>query len=574
MKNLKMKMTFVLGMLLIFILCSTCFAFDKIKDIEDTDYEVPVYALNELEILSHYPDGTYEPEGLINRAELIVKILCADGMLTDFKLKDDDLTGFSDIDNIKHWSRGYIYFALHREIIDMTEDKKFNPDDNATYADAITCCLRILGYKDEIESKGQYPENYINKAYGVRILKGLSIDSFDEPITRGNLAILLWNVMNTKKWEKNDNGSYSLSEKTLLEIKFPKKVSAVKKLVSELNEKTENEDTLPQSISFKKTKARVCLGCNGVDTKLTCPVSVGLILTPEDANEDYITWKSSDTSILDIEDGDMMIAKKKGQVVLTATTSNRLTATCDVEVSEHQLENNKYKYDNEYHWQFGVCNICLNDVDDFNREKHTFLNGKCVCGMKTLEETKQEESKKYEDVKSTDWYEKSVNYVTENKLMNGMGENKFSPNSSMTRGMLVTVLYRMSKDTYNGSSDFTDVSEGEYYASAIAWASKNEIVNGVGNNEFAPNAEVTREQLIVILYRYAKYEKMKIKVDGNSKLSNFEDYEDISEYSLTAFEWGYGKKIISGRTETTLNPKGTASRAEVATMLMRFESEK
>ena len=158
--------------------------------------------------------------------------------------------------------------------------------------------------------------------------------------------------------------------------------------------------------------------------------------------------------------------------------------------------------------------------------------------------------------------------------MNGVGENEFSPNSSMTRGMLVTVLYRMSKDNYKGNSTFIDVKESEYYSSAVAWASKNEIVNGIGNNEFAPNAEVTREQLIVILYRYAKYAKMGAKVDKNSKLSNFEDYEDISEYSLTAFEWGYGKKIISGRTETTLNPKGTASRAEVATMLMRFEGKK
>ena len=339
---------------------------------------------------------------------------------------------------------------------------------------------------------------------------------------------------------------------------------------------SQDETVLPKSISFSHKSSLICLESTAT---VTCQVAVGLNVEPKEA-ENSITWKSSDTSILDIKNGDTLVAKKKGKVKLTATTPNGLTYSIDVEViTGHKvIEKTKYKYDAEYHWQVQMCSLCLEDVITSDKEKHTFTDGKCVCGMESKEEQKQEqkqeETTQYTDVQKSDWYEESVSYVTENKLMNGVGENEFSPNSSMTRAMLVTVLYRMSKNNYKGNSTFIDVKESEYYSSAVAWASKNEIVNGIGNNEFAPNAEVTREQLIVILYRYAKYAKMGAKVDKNSNLSNFEDYEDISEYSLTAFEWGYGKKIISGRTETTLNPKGTASRAEVATMLMRFESEK
>lgn len=115
-----------------------------------------------------------------------------------------------------------------------------------------------------------------------------------------------------------------------------------------------------------------------------------------------------------------------------------------------------------------------------------------------------------------------------------------------------------------------DINESEYYSSAVAWAAENEIVNGIGDNKFAPNAEITREQLIVILYRYAKVMKVDVSVAENTNILSYDDFNQIAEYSISAFKWGCGEGIISGRTATTLSPKGNATRAEVATMLMRF----
>lgn len=567
MKNQKMKLLILMSLILVCILSSVSLAFERITDVDETEYEVPAYALKELDILSVYSDGTFGLKSKITRAEMIRSIIKMYGISAEAFSSQNLSTGFSDIDKENHWSVPYVYFALDYDFLDMTSDKKFNPDEEITYSEAITYCMRILGYRYLIESKGEWPQNYIEKARDERIIKGIDISSYDDKITKGDLAILLWNTINSEMWE-HSNGVSQKTEKSLMEIKLAKKVSSVNKLLEELKNKPEETGKIT-NISFDKRSAKVCLGCNGVDTKIECSVLIGLVTEPEETSDD-ITWTSNNVNVLTIKNNSMVIAKQKGKVTLTAKTSDGLTATCEVEVVDHQLMNEpKYKYDDTYHWKNGVCAFCLGDIKEFEKEKHTFVNGKCVCGMEQVQEA-ADKTQKYDDVKKDDWYEKSVDYVTENKLMNGMGENKFNPNSSMTRAMLVTVLYRMSKSSYKGNSTFSDVTKEEYYSSAVAWAADNEIVNGVGENKFAPNAEVTREQLIVILYRYAKYTKTEIKIDSKSEISSFEDFNDVSDYSITAFEWGYEQKIISGRSATTLNPKGTASRAEVATMLMRF----
>ena len=326
-----------------------------------------------------------------------------------------------------------------------------------------------------------------------------------------------------------------------------------------------------KELSFGRTDALLCVKHSDLKSEIECAMIAVPKILPENATNNTLTWSSSDDSILEIKNG-YVVAKQKGKVLLTAKTSNGLTATCNVEVVDHEKATDmKYNYNGMYHWRYGICGLSLEDVYNVNEEKHTFVDDVCKCGKKSVTTSGESESIGYVDVKKGDWYEESVDYVAGNKIMNGMGESQFGPNTSMTRAMVVTVLYRMSKSTYSGKSGFIDVSEVSYYASAVAWASENGIVKGIGDNSFAPDAEVTREQLITILYRYAKYTKTPLKVTGNSNLSRYEDYEEISEYSLEAFEWGYEEKIISGRTETTLNPKGTASRAEVATILMRFK---
>lgn len=333
------------------------------------------------------------------------------------------------------------------------------------------------------------------------------------------------------------------------------------------------KEILPKEITFNRTSALLCLNHGNLKSKIECTMLAVPKILPENATNQDLTWSSSDSSILEIN-GACVVAKQKGKVTLTAKTSNGLTATCNIEVVDHKkAQEMEYDYNGTNHWKYGICGNSLEDIYNTNEEKHTFVNGVCKCGKRVSIVSGEDILAGYEDVKRSDWYQESVEYVTEKKLMNGMGDEKFNPNGSMTRGMLVTVLYRMSRSTYVGKSEFIDVSEFEYYSTAVAWATENEIVKGVGNNSFAPDDEVTREQLITILYRYAKYTNRTVRVIKKSNISEFEDYIEISEYSLEAFEWGYVEKIISGRSTTTLNPKGTASRAEVATMLMRFEGE-
>jgi hypothetical protein len=174
----------------------------------------------------------------------------------------------------------------------------------------------------------------------------------------------------------------------------------------------------------------------------------------------------------------------------------------------------------------------------------------------------------YTDVKSGDWFYDAVKFVTEHGLMNGTAADKFSPNSSLTRAMLVTVLYRVAGSpevTRGEDAPFADVPDGEWYSDAVLWASENGIVLGYGNGKFGPNDALTREQLVTILHRYAG-----LPAATPGALAGFTDVSKVSAYAVEAFTWAVGGGLIAGRTATTLSPQGTATRAEVATILARY----
>lgn len=170
----------------------------------------------------------------------------------------------------------------------------------------------------------------------------------------------------------------------------------------------------------------------------------------------------------------------------------------------------------------------------------------------------------FQDVGQNDWFANAVKYVSENKLMNGTSTTAFSPNGNMSRAMLATVLYRMSGETAEAGSSFRDVSSSAYYAAAVSWASSKGIVNGTGADAFSPNANITREQLAAMLYRYAGEPSV------SADLSAYTDTVDISPYASKAVEWCVAKGILSGKSATRLAPQDTATRAECAAMLQRF----
>ena len=175
----------------------------------------------------------------------------------------------------------------------------------------------------------------------------------------------------------------------------------------------------------------------------------------------------------------------------------------------------------------------------------------------------------FTDVSENDWFYENVKYVVENKLMNGISEDVFAPNNTLTRAMLVAVLYRNAGEpAVNKSIPFADVDMGSWYANAVVWAKQNGIVNGVNETDFAPNSNITREQIAAIMFRFAQYKGMEaVTLEENL---HFTDANEISEYAVPAMNWAVGSGLMKGKSVITLNPKDNATRAEIAAILQRF----
>ena len=175
----------------------------------------------------------------------------------------------------------------------------------------------------------------------------------------------------------------------------------------------------------------------------------------------------------------------------------------------------------------------------------------------------------FSDVTESDWFYDAVTYAYENGLMDGVGAGLFAPNSETTRAQLVTILYRLSgQPAPSGDSGFSDVETGTWYTDAVAWAAQNGIVNGVSDTQFVPGDDITREQLAVILYRYATYQGY--DVSQRADLSGFVDAGTISTYAQEALSWANAQGLVLGFEDDSLRPQGTATRAQIAAVLMRF----
>lgn len=184
----------------------------------------------------------------------------------------------------------------------------------------------------------------------------------------------------------------------------------------------------------------------------------------------------------------------------------------------------------------------------------------------TFEKVK-DDTVRFTDVGPNDWYASAVAFAVERGLFQGTSATTFSPNVEMSRAMLVTVLYRLSGATSNGTSVFTDVSADAWYGPAVAWAHETGVVQGVSATEFAPNRAVTREQMATILYRYAGAQAGEGAEDA---LAAFTDGGAVSSYAVPAMGWAVENGLLSGVGSSTLAPRGVATRAQVAAILQRF----
>ena len=294
-----------------------------------------------------------------------------------------------------------------------------------------------------------------------------------------------------------------------------------------------------EGISLNKTKIELKVGEQ--ETLLAT-------IHPEMAVNKDLIWETSDENIVSVIDG-KVLAKKVGEATVTVKTTNNKKATCQVSV----VEQNVQKPDDSN-----------SDTDD-----NSVSRPKPQHNQQKLDKNEGNQNLTYIDIIKTAWYYNAVEYVLNYNMMAGVTERLFDPQGYVTRGQIIEILYNLEGMPDISLTDFKDISMTDKYAKAVTWAQKNEIIKGYEDGTFKANDNVTREQLMTILYRYMHYRNEdRVKVLDN--LSRFVDGNQLSSYAKEAGQWAIGEKIIQGRSSNLLAPKEFVSRAELATILMRF----
>lgn len=246
----------------------------------------------------------------------------------------------------------------------------------------------------------------------------------------------------------------------------------------------------------------------GTTTKLTANVS------PSNATNKNVTWSSSNTTVATVDSSGNVTAKAMGKTIITVTAQDGTGVK-------------------------GVYNVQTTDLS-------------------------------FTDVAPDSWYYNAAKYCSQNNIITGTSKTTFAPETKLTRGMVVTILYRMEgEQAVSGAPKFPDVKDSnQYYYKAVKWATDNKLVNGYNNGNFGPEDSVLRQDLAIILYNYAKYKEKNITL--SKELSEFKDKDSVSDYALNQMKWTVGAGVITGNEDKTLNPKGTATRAEAAAMFEKY----
>ena len=176
----------------------------------------------------------------------------------------------------------------------------------------------------------------------------------------------------------------------------------------------------------------------------------------------------------------------------------------------------------------------------------------------------------FKDVDTGKWYHVFIDYVLTHNIMNGVSGTSFAPNSNLTRGMLVQILFNLEGKPQSASASFSDVKVDAWYAKAVGWAAANKVVTGYADDTFRPNAAVTREQAAAILYRYAQSKGIDVSVGEDTNILSYADALQASEYAIPALQWAVGAGVLNGKSDNLLAPTGTATRAEIAAIMQRW----
>ncbi len=351
---------------------------------------------------------------------------------------------------------------------------------------------------------------------------------------------------------------------------------------------------------FEKKVTGVTLNTETLELFTGGSATLTATVEPSDAANQSVTWASSAPSVATVDAAGKVTAVAPGTATITATTvDGGFTAICTVTVRpDIPPANPNYRITVEAtqggavtadptaakagttvtltpvpHRGYQVGTVAVTDrfgeavaVTEQADGTYTFT---MPNGQVTVTVTFAEAPLPFPDVTDGDWFYDAVRCAYENSLMDGVGDSLFAPNSETTRAQLVTILYRLEgAPEVSGTSGFSDVAAGIWYTDAVAWAAQNGIVNGVSDTEFAPGDDITREQLAVILYRYAACQGY--DVSQRADLSGFGDASSIRPYAQEALSWAHAQGLVLGFEDGSLRPQGTASRAQIAAVLMRF----
>ena len=348
-------------------------------------------------------------------------------------------------------------------------------------------------------------------------------------------------------------------------------------------------------VTLSQTQAS--LYCNRTPNTLALTARVA----PDNATNKAVNWTSSDSAVATVDQNGVVTAVAPGTAVITATAADGrgASASCTVTVSSYlPPANPKYRITVEATQGgtvtadptaakagatvtltpapdrgYQVGSVAVTDrfgdpvaVTEQADGTYTFV---MPNGQVTVTVTFAEAPLPFHDVTEGDWFYDAVRYAYETGLMDGVGDNLFAPNSQTTRAQLVTILYRLAGEPEpGGDSGFSDVAAGTWYTDAVVWAAENGIVNGTTDATFAPGEDITREQLVTVLYRYA--ESKGYDVSASADLSGYPDADQIQSYAAESVAWAVAEGLIQGFEDNTLRPAGNATRAQIATILMRF----
>ena len=350
-------------------------------------------------------------------------------------------------------------------------------------------------------------------------------------------------------------------------------------------------------VTMNKTSTSLYVG----DTEtLTATVA------PDNATNKAVTWTSSDSAVATVDQNGVVTAVAHGTATITVTTEDgNYTATCTVTVSRYStgggpttyavtapdVENGTVRVSPSRASRGTTVTLTVAPDEGYELESLTVLDSRdneialtdkgdgkytftMPSGKVTVEASFAEiapEPLPFGDVDDGDWFADAVRFVYENGMMNGVSETSFAPHATTSRSMIVTILYRLEGEpVVDYAMDFTDVAGDAYYAEAVRWAASEGIVGGYGGGLFGAEDAVAREQLAVILYRYAVYKGYDVSIGEDTNILSYADFADLSEYAIPAMQWACGAGIVNGTSESTLTPQGEATRAQVAAMLMRF----